>query len=637
MSMDDLITRAIMEDQYTDTANRVAAATHNIAAAASDAEDEVKNLNMMMLSSGFALVRLGTMMELAGAAITGTLGAAAKSGMDFNKELQYTASLAGLSTKELGRMSDRIQNMSLRLGADPKQMAAGMYTLEQTGFGGDAGIKILEAAAKSARAGRTDIETAADVITSVLHAYNMEAEDATRVSDKLFKAIYVGKFDFKDFAGHIGMATAAASVAGVKFDEVLATMATMTLRGWQTAPAAVAVSRGIEAFLKPTEEIQAIIEKAGYASGAELLRTEGLTKAIGLLAKESQGYAEVLAGLNLEKRALRMFLATTPEDAKLYMKMLKEIEGATGDLDRAFNSVMKDPMQQLEASWNATKILFIDIANVVAVPLKGIAIGIRHIVGFIHEMPTPFKWVLVGLTGIFGITLLVIGAFTRLAGSMLLLLPGLQILKELKKEMVELSLASIVAQVRVELGALTAGMMPGWLGAGIGGIKAGAGKMFAFGNLPAFGAIALGMGWEYWRQRSFREKAMQGDKKAAENYVGLGVLSSALTWGGTGAMFGSMFGPTGTMIGGALGLVGGGIHGYLSSKSELSHIADATKSTKEEVARSNAHLENVSKNTDAMKDLMRKVAFGGGTNFDNTAKDRDIVNAMLRQIALGVS
>jgi len=80
------------------------------------------------------------------------------------------------------------------------------------------------------------------------------------------------------------------------------------------------------------------------------------------------------------------------------------------------------------------------------------------------------------------------------------------------------------------------------------------GKMGRMGGV-GLGAVAAlgGMGLDMYRN------SMDDPDSTAGKWAGVG--SSALEWGGTGAMVGSMFGPLGTLIGAGVGAIGGGLYG----------------------------------------------------------------------------
>lgn len=95
-------------------------------------------------------------------------------------------------------------------------------------------------------------------------------------------------------------------------------------------------------------------------------------------------------------------------------------------------------------------------------------------------------------------------------------------------------------------------------------IRGGGKKLFKGGGAMALGGLALGM---------LSESSLINQESDAKKWMDVG--SSALTWGGTGAMIGSAVPVIGTALGGALGAVGGAgyeLYNQMSAKNSQSGI-----------------------------------------------------------------
>ena len=88
---------------------------------------------------------------------------------------------------------------------------------------------------KLAKGGFTSTEKAVDVVTSALNAYEMSADQAVSVSDKLITTQNVGKTTVDQLASNLGRVIPTAKAFNVGIDDTCAAMADLTKNGIATA------------------------------------------------------------------------------------------------------------------------------------------------------------------------------------------------------------------------------------------------------------------------------------------------------------------------------------------------------------------------------------------------------------------
>lgn len=204
--------------------------------------------------------------SIAGGAMVGYgLSRITKQSMAFNAAMAQVATIADHTTTNMSELRKEVLEQSAAFAKMPTDQAKGLYYIISSGFiqAADA-LQVLKPATSLAMVGLTDVETAADGLTSVLLSYNMAASDAAMVSDKLFETARYGKAEIEDIANTIGMVASAAATSAVSLDEMLAAYATLTLGGLSPSQAAQYERQILLGIARPTVRAAKTAREAGF-------------------------------------------------------------------------------------------------------------------------------------------------------------------------------------------------------------------------------------------------------------------------------------------------------------------------------------------------------------------------------------
>lgn len=233
----------------------------------------------------------------------------------------------------------------------------GLYQVLSAGVeGGAKATMVLEEAMKAAKAGLTDTSTAVDAMTTIMNAYQIPAEEAASVSDVLFATVKRGKTTFEELAAAIGPVTAVAASVGISFEEVAATMATMTKAGFSTREAGTALRATMTSFLKPAEDMSALVQELGFETSALMVKELGLQGALNKVAKAVGGDSAALAKLFPNVESLKAVLPLTGKMAATAAEDLEAMGNAAGAAGEAFEKTADTTASQLEILNNRLEI-----------------------------------------------------------------------------------------------------------------------------------------------------------------------------------------------------------------------------------------------------------------------------------------
>jgi TP901 family phage tail tape measure protein len=381
----------------------------NVGGAAESASGRIQALSKSITPE---ISRLGTQATIAGGAIIGALGLAGNAAAKYGEQL---AQIATTSDEAVGMM-DEYRSGLLRLSSMYAQstdaLAQGMYDALSSGITAADALGIMEVASKTAVGGLTDVSTAVDLFTSTLNAWGESASEAAHYSDVMFATAQVGKTTIPELANSIGMVASTAAMAGVSIEDVGAAIATMTLRGIDTARAVTSLTATITSFMKPTKEMEVAIKKSGYASGEALLRAEGLTGAIKWLGKATGGSAEKMATFLGSVQAMRGASAMAANGASDLVHNLEFVTDSAGAADKAFGKISATAAFQMKRAAESTKGAAIQIGTAVAAILQPIASVVASITGWIAAHESLGKVIAI-VGGVLGTFLLVTGTAVK--------------------------------------------------------------------------------------------------------------------------------------------------------------------------------------------------------------------------------
>ncbi len=262
--------------------------------------------------------------------------------------------MGGLTDGEIKRMKDELGALSISSGQAIEPLVRARYDIVSSGFtdAADSAL-ILEASARLAVAGVTEVSTAADVLTTVISAYGMKAQDVTAVSDDLFTVVALGKTTMTDLGSQFGVLAAVAAPAGVSVHEAGAALAALTVQGQSTSVSVTGISAAIMELQRPSKDMVKALKSIGVESD-NLIRTGGgLQGALDLVQQASDASGISINKLFTREEALRAVMPLTGTAARTFADDLKELEHNAGATDTAFNQMAQSSAFLQDQAWRA--------------------------------------------------------------------------------------------------------------------------------------------------------------------------------------------------------------------------------------------------------------------------------------------
>jgi len=290
---------------------------------------QVKNLQNAVSGLNASFKALG------GAFLVGDAARRYFKGFDEAQKASAAVRTLGVDSKALER---QLLGVSNRLGGlfSQTQLLTAAYDVASAGFSNAAdNAKILEAAAKGATGGLSDINTVGNAATSVLNAYGLSADKAAKLIDGFIQTQNDGKIVVDQYAKQIGNIAPTAAAAGISIEELNAAISTVTATGVPVEATFTGLRQAIVSILKPSSEAQKLAASLGIDFNEAALRSKGFAGVLTEVAAKTKGSTTALTTLFGSVEAVSALLPITNDGLTKYNENLEKQARSSGVAEEA--------------------------------------------------------------------------------------------------------------------------------------------------------------------------------------------------------------------------------------------------------------------------------------------------------------
>ena len=335
----------------------------------------------------------------------------------------------------VSQLSDTANAAAMKFGKKTDEMASAEYNLISAGIDAAKVNYALDASAKLAIGGITDMGTASNGLTSVLNAYNLAAEQSEEVTDAMFVAMKRGKTTIGELSGVIGRVAPLASNVGVSINEMFGSIATATLSGQKTEEAATGLKAALSNIMKPTSEGAKLADSLGLAFDAEALKAKGLRGVLDDVYASTKGDVGMMTQLFGSVEALNFVFAIMKNNGDTFTSVMNDMNRKGGSTEEAYRKMADTVIMQgrrIGASFAVGMkrfgTIFLPVLSLILWPLELIMKGFA-------SLPKPILGVIGAGLGFASLFLIMRGAMMASYGASKLLSAGIggQFVASLKK------------------------------------------------------------------------------------------------------------------------------------------------------------------------------------------------------------
>lgn len=404
------------------------------------------------MRAGFATAAVGAVSLVSGlATLRGAMNLANQAG-EFQQSIAAIGAVANATTEELEALRNAAIQAGIETQFSPVEATEGLQSLITAGQTATQAtqtlIPVLDLAAGSL--GQLGVAGAAEAVVGTLNSYQISADQAGNVTDRLLRITQLTNFQARDFSAGLAKAASAGAVFGQDLNDVLITMGLLRNANIDASSSSTAfresvrrlgsdqrsqnaiTQQGIDIFDEQTGEMRSVVDIMGELSAATADMGDEERNRIAATAFGARG----LLAFNSVAQAT---FTTMRDGEEVTLRGAEAIEALRNEMDSATNTA-EEMREQLLDTFAGQKqllqgtlqtlgiVLGESFARIFKPIVETIVDTLNGVLQFFNELPDPVKDVLSQFVLFAGSGLVLFGVFTLIAGIIVILLPFLKAL-----------------------------------------------------------------------------------------------------------------------------------------------------------------------------------------------------------------
>lgn len=385
-----------------------------------DINKEIANSKIDKLAESFDKVsevsgKASDKLKPVSTAIAGLGTASIAASITFEDSMAKVSTIADETEVSYDDMKKSIIDLSNQTGISANEIADNVYNAISAGQSTADAVNFVTNSTKLAKAGFAEAGQSLDVLTTIMNAYGLEADQVGMVSDTLVQIQNKGKTTVAELASTMGKIIPTANSMGVSLDQLGAGYALMTSKGIATAETTTYMNSLLNELGKSGTKASEALKKGTGKTFQEL--TEGgypLGDVLVMLEKEAKKSGVSLADMFGSAEAGKAALVLATDSGNAFNSLLEDMGDSLGATGIAFDLVSNTHSESFKNSLNRIKNTAISMGDTLAPITSKIADGFSKITSMLSSLSSEQLITIAGI-GAGVITLNVaLGAFSKL-------------------------------------------------------------------------------------------------------------------------------------------------------------------------------------------------------------------------------
>lgn len=380
-------------------------------------------------AAGDDISAVGNKLMPVSAAIAGVGAASVKVASDFETAIAKLSTIADTSEATgvpLEQLEEQIKDLSDETGIAATDIAENVYNAISAGQKTGDAVNFVSEATKLATAGFADSGDALDLLTTILNAYGMEAENVTHVSDVLINTQNLGKTTVGELSAAMGKIIPTANASSVSLENLAAGYSIMTANGIATAETTTYMNSMLNELSKSgTKASDAIKDKTGKSFQDLMQDGASLADVLKILSDTAEENNVSMSDMFGSAEAGKAALTLVSGGVEEFNSTLQSMQQANGATDEAF-AKLDTTARQAQISLNEVKNAGIELGGTIlemlAPYLDILAEKISQVTEWFKNLDEGQKEMLVTIAGIVaavGPLLVIIGNVVSFIGGLI--------------------------------------------------------------------------------------------------------------------------------------------------------------------------------------------------------------------------
>lgn len=319
-------------------------------------------------------------------------GKAAMNTAEYEKALAKVSTISDESQVPIKKLGKEILKLSNTYGLSSTELSEATYQALSASIQTKDVAKFVETSAKLAKTGFLETNEAVDVLTTTINAYGYKAKDAGVISDKLIEIQNRGKVTVQELANNMGQVIPTAAALGVNFNNLGAAYIVMTKKGIDAANATTYTRAMLNELSKDGSKVSGVLREKTGKSFSELMQSgKSLGDVLNILYDATGRNGTEFKNLWGNVRAGSGALALVQGDANAFNEALGQIEGSTGNVEKA--------LKKMKTAGASFKKIFNALKNIMTIVTGALAEKFAPVISFVADKITGFANALTDLQG----------------------------------------------------------------------------------------------------------------------------------------------------------------------------------------------------------------------------------------------
>lgn len=385
-----------------------------------DINKEISNSKIDKLAESFDKVsevsgKASDKLKPVSTAIAGLGTASIAASITFEDSMAKVSTIADETEVSYDDMKKSIIDLSNQTGISANDIADNAYNAISAGQATGDAVNFVTNSTKLAKAGFAEAGQSLDVLTTIMNAYGLEADQVGMVSDTLVQIQNKGKTTVAELASTMGKIIPTTNSMGVSLDQLGAGYALMTSKGIATAETTTYMNSLLNELGKSGTKASVALKKGTGKTFQELMTSgKSVSDVLTILEKEAKKSGISLSDMFGSAEAGKAALVLATDSGNAFNSLLKDMGNSLGATDAAFEKVNNTTGNKLKKSLNEVKNSAINMGDTLAPITSMVAEGFSKITGMLSSLSSEQLKTIAGIgAGIIALNL-ALGTFSKL-------------------------------------------------------------------------------------------------------------------------------------------------------------------------------------------------------------------------------
>ncbi|MCD8150603.1 MAG: phage tail tape measure protein [Clostridiales bacterium] len=341
-------------------------------------EDAVSGLNDLLATAGIVAALK---------AITSAFQESSEAAAEFETNVAKVSTVADTTVLSADELSSQITDLSKETATSVNEIADATYNAISAGVDTANAVDTVRIATQLATSGFTDTTSALSVLTTIMNAYGMSADELTNVSDSLIQTQNNGVTTIDQLASSMGKAISTASAYSIDLYNLEAAYISTTKAGISTEESTTYLASMFkELGTSGTEVADVLLEQTGKSFGQLMQDGYSLGDVLEMLYSSVNYDAEALMNLWSSAEAGKAANAVISQGLDTFNENLVALGNSAGTTEAAYATMTDTSTYATERLQNSMSNLSIAIGDDVNPAVNMFKNGLADVADVLTEL-----------------------------------------------------------------------------------------------------------------------------------------------------------------------------------------------------------------------------------------------------------